>query len=148
MLNGYRMSNTRHNRNLLASCTRFLRLCCLNWRMLLLIAIVLFLSISVGIIGYICYAILLLMTIGWMLDVRYENPPYPIVLGSIYFLIFSIVVPVAGINFLHLLWLIPSVYCIMLLNTFIWSGKIPFVTKFLSVICDFYTSILRIGSRI
>jgi len=100
------------------------------------------------ILGYICYFILLFITFVWMLGVRYKTDViYPTVLGSIYFLILSIVFPLAEINYLHLLWLMPLVYFMTLLNTHIWVYRIPLVTTLLSHICDIYTAILRIGKR-
>ena len=97
------------------------------------------------ILGYILYGILLFVTFGWMLGVRFKvDVVYPTVLGSIYFLIVSIVVPLAGINYLHLLWLIPVVYFMSLGNICIWAYRIPFVTALLSIICDVYTAMLRI----
>ncbi len=96
------------------------------------------------ILGYICYAILIFITIGWMLGVRYTHPVYPTILTSIYFVILSIAVPLAGINYLHLLWLIPLVYFMGLLNICIWAYEIPFVTKLLNFICNIYINILRI----
>ncbi len=100
------------------------------------------------VLGYICYAILLFITVVWMLGVRYKTDViYPTILGSIYFVTLSIIFPLAGINHLHLLWLIPLVYFMTLLNTYIWAYRIPFVTTILSFICDTYTAILRIGKR-
>lgn len=100
------------------------------------------------ILGYICYFILLFITFGWMLGIRYKTDIiYPTVLGSIYFLILSIVFPLVEINYLHLLWLMPLVYFMTLLNGYIWAYRIPFVTTLLSLICDTYTTMLRIGKR-
>lgn len=98
------------------------------------------------ILGYILYFILLFITVTWMLGVRFKaDVVYPTVLGSIYFLILTVIVPLVGVNFLNLLWLIPIVYFMTLGNIYLWAYKIPIVTTILSIICDLYTAILRIG---
>ena len=100
------------------------------------------------IIGWILYGVLLFLTVGWMMGVRYKaDVIYPTVLGSIYFLALSIVVPLVGINKVHLLWLLPLVYVMTLGNTYIWAYRVPVISKLLSGVCDIYTSALRVGMR-
>ena len=98
------------------------------------------------IIGYILYFILLFITFGWVLGVRFKSDVgYHTVLGSIYFVVLCILLPLARINYLHLLWLIPLVYLLTLLNIYIWIYRVPLLTTLFSMICDVYTAILRIG---
>ncbi|MFA4833784.1 MAG: hypothetical protein WC619_02970 [Patescibacteria group bacterium] len=99
------------------------------------------------ILGYILYAILLFVTAVWMYGVRKKvDVMYPTVLGSIYFVIVSIIFPLYNINFLHILWVGPLIYIsIITINTLFFIIKIPLIYDLLRFICDLYTSILRIG---
>lgn len=103
------------------------------------------------ILGLILYGILIFFTVAWLLGVRIKAVGYPTVLGSIYFLIASIFFPLLQINYLHILWLIPAILILIVINArlfaflFVYHRNSLFCNS-LCFVMDMYTTILRIGA--
>jgi len=98
------------------------------------------------ILGYILYGILIFITFVWMLGVRKKlGILCPTIMGSLYFLILTIIFTLGDINYLHLAWVIPLVYVFILFNDFFFVVRIPIINEVFRFICQLYSGIIRIG---
>lgn len=99
----------------------------------------------VQIIGYILYALLLVITIVWALGIRIKPVVCPTVITGFFFLIVSFVFSFVGINKIHLVWVIPLIYLSSFVS--IYFIQKPIISTILKIICNVYASILRIGKK-
>lgn len=99
------------------------------------------------ILEYVLYIVLLFITLGWILGVRKKyNIIYPTILGSFLFSLASLILPLLRIDFLHIIWIIPSIFICILIYSYllVCFGK-TLVFSFIHTILNIYTRILRIG---
>ena len=99
----------------------------------------------VQMIGYILYALLLVITIVWALGIRIKPVVCPTVITGLFFLIASFVFSFVEINKIHLAWVIPLIYLSSFIS--IYFIQKPIISTILKFICNLYAGILRIGKK-
>lgn len=98
-----------------------------------------------GILGYIGYAVLVVLAIIWTIGVRTQlGAGIHTILGALYFVVSAIAIPVIGIDMLHSLWVIPVGFIFAGIIAPILVG-IPGVSLIFRIISGIYSGIVRIG---
>jgi hypothetical protein len=98
------------------------------------------------IIGYIGYTILIFFAVTWIIGVRIKyDACYWTIFGSLLFTVVSIILPLLKINFLHTLWIIPSIFLIIRTIPYIFIHNIPIIKNFIKKSASIYVNIIRIG---
>ncbi len=97
------------------------------------------------IVGYVGYAVLVILAIIWTIGVRAQlGAGTHTIVGALYFVIGAIVIPVFNVNMLHALWVIPI--------GFLFSGiiapiliRIPILSFLIRLVAGIFTGAVRIG---
>jgi hypothetical protein len=97
------------------------------------------------IVGYIGYAVLVILAIIWTIGVRTQlGAGTHTILGALYFVVSAAIIPVIDIDMLHSLWVIPV--------GFLFAGiiapvlvRIPGVSFVFRFIAGLYSGVIRIG---
>lgn len=97
------------------------------------------------IIGYVGYAILVILAIIWTFGVRTElGAGTHTILGAVYFVMSAVVIAIFELNMLHALWVIPV--------GFLFSGliapillNVPIVSFLFRFVAGVFAGIVRIG---
>jgi len=96
------------------------------------------------IFSYTLYGILIFITLVFMFGVRKKlDLISPTIMGSLYFVILTLLFTFKDINYLHLIWAMPLVYLLILFGSRLYIYE-P-VIKIFNLICSLYAGILRIG---
>lgn len=97
------------------------------------------------ILGYVAYAILAVLAVTWAFGIRVKlGTSAPTIIGSLFFLLSAIIIPVTDTSFIHALWLIPLGYSLSLLTARL-MPRSRLLSSLVVLIASFYASILRIG---
>ena len=97
-------------------------------------------------IGYIGYITLIFFATTYVIGVRIKyDACYNTIFGSILFTVAAIILPLLKINFLHTLWIVPSIFLIILTIPYIFLHNIPFIKNFIKKSASIYANIIRIG---
>lgn len=98
------------------------------------------------IIGYIGYIILIYFAVTWVVGVRTKyDAGYWTIFGSLLFTVAAIILPLLQINFLHTLWIVPSIFLIILIIPYIFLHNIPIIKNLIKKSAGIYANIIRIG---
>jgi len=101
----------------------------------------------IGLIGYILYGILILITVAWMYGVRAKKTLCGTVLMSLAFLILLLVFTFSGINKIWIALGIPAIYATVIVYPFVFAHRVPILANLLLFICSIYTGVLRLGKK-
>lgn len=97
------------------------------------------------IVGYIGYAVLVVLAIIWTIGVRTQlGAGTHTILGALYFAVGAVVIPLLGIDMLHALWVIPVgfLFAGIIAPMFIGIPGISFVFR---LIAGLYSGLIRVG---
>lgn len=98
------------------------------------------------IVGYVCYAVLVFFAVTWAIGVRTTyNASYWTICGSLLFAVAAIILPLLKINFLHTLWIVPSIFLIVLAIPYIFLHNIPVIKDSIKTTASIYANMVRIG---
>jgi hypothetical protein len=98
-------------------------------------------------IGYIGYIILIYFAVTWAIGLRTKyDACYWTIFGSLLFTVAATFLPLLKINFLHTLWIVPSIFLTVLTIPYIFIHNIPFIKHFIKKAASIYASIIRISS--
>jgi len=97
------------------------------------------------IVGYIGYAVLLILAIVWTIGVRTQlGAGTHTILGALFFVVGTVAIPILGIDMLHTLWVIPV--------GFLFAGiiapilvRMPGVSLIFRLVAGIYSGIIRVG---
>ncbi len=97
------------------------------------------------IVGYVGYAVLVILTIIWTVGVRTQlGAGTHTILGALYFVVGAVIIPIFEIDMLHALWVIPVGFLFAGIIAPILVG-IPGVSFIFRFIAGIYSGIIRIG---
>lgn len=98
------------------------------------------------IIGYIGYIILIYFAVTWIIGVRIKyDACYWTIFGSLLFTVAAIILPLLKINFLHTLWIVPSIFLIIRSIPYLFVHDIPVIKNFIKKSASIYANTIRIG---
>lgn len=97
------------------------------------------------ILGYIGFAVLILIALLWTIGVRTQfDASAGTIIGTIFLLVSAVVLAVSDISKLHSLWIIPAGFGVALVVSFIGSISSVLLVPF-RVLAGIFASIVRIG---
>lgn len=101
---------------------------------------------SLTFIGYLGYTILIFFAVTGIIYIRTKyDAGFWIIFSSLLFIIAAIILPLLKINFLHSLWIVPSIFIITLIIPYIFAYDIPVLKHFIKTAGNIYAGIIRIG---
>jgi len=97
------------------------------------------------ILGYIGFAVLILLAVTWTIGVRVKlDVGVHTIVGALFFLVAAIILGVSGVNKLHSLWIIPSGFILALLLSLL-AVHVPPVFSLVRLLASAFASIVRVG---
>jgi ankyrin repeat protein len=104
---------------------------------------------NLDILGYIGYAILIILAVTWTIGVRVKlGASIFVIVGALFFLSSAIIVGISGVNKLHSWWIVPSGFIFMLLIARVYvflKFHIPILSRLINLIASIFANIVRIG---
>lgn len=97
------------------------------------------------ILGYIAYIILICLAFIWALGVRLKlGTGLHTIIGSLFFTLSAVIIPIIKASFLHAIWLIPVGYLLPLIIAYI-LPRFKVLSRPLVLIGSIYAGVLRFG---